>query len=548
MASVANIDIQESAWSSEGLFWAQSPLSFTSGYKYRITTHEHSRGTANYPITDWVSMAVTLGIPRGTQYIPKPSVLQLTFEVPGLVIVIGTKTSDVNRMSVFGYASVAKSTQAAHSRLFRQASAEWLRTAFHDAITHDKSTGTGGVDASLRYELDRPENAGTIALNSTFSFFSGFQSVRSSMADLVALGVYTAVRECGGPVVKFRAGRVDAKGPGEAGVACGHTIGGVHGNDFPEITGNNSEESFPKFDSTNARFDSQVVTEYLAGNTTNVLVVGPDATNSDRRIFASDNNATMNTLADSGTFRATCADILQRMVDTVPSSVTLTDPIEPIDVKPANLKFYMTSEGNLRFEGQIRIRWTNRSGDPPPVVQIRYEGGIIEAAKATFQGGIGLGFDDWFQFYEFQHSLQPNTSLTSFTVEFNDEVHTNGGGGFPIHNELLVQHLESCLAQTGAPLSNLTIVAAVQQDRVHLPTYFEVAIKKTQMGIVGAVDIERQRVDMRSTGRRVGGYEILSGFVGLPTQTAFTTYDVVNGDVRVEFQKTASVSSSCTGP
>ncbi|EEB89476.1 hypothetical protein MPER_12419 [Moniliophthora perniciosa FA553] len=370
---------------------------------------------------------------------------------------------------------------------FRQASAEWLRTAFHDAITHDTSTGTGGVDASLRYELDRPENVGAIALNGTFGFFSGFQTVRSSMADLVALGVYTAVRECGGPVVKFRAGRIDAKGPGEAGVpepqtdleettrrfekagfnvedmiamvACGHTIGGVHGNDFPEITGNNSEESFPKFDSTNAGFDSQVVTEYLAGNTTNVLVVGPDVTSSDRRIFggkmsasvqigrmlivivASDNNATMNTLADPGTFRATCADILQRMVDTVPSSVTLTDPIEPIDVKPANLKFYVTSEGTLRFEGQIRIRWTERAGDPPPAVQLRYEGGVIEAIKATFQGGIGQGFDDWFQFYEFQHSLQPNTSLSSFTVEFNDEVHTNGGSGFPIHDEVWVQHL-----------------------------------------------------------------------------------------------------------
>ncbi|KAJ8090243.1 hypothetical protein PM082_018839 [Marasmius tenuissimus] len=100
----------------------------------------------------------------------------------------------------------------------RNAAAEWLRTAFHDAITHDKSTGQVGLDASLMYELDRPENQGTTGLNATFGFFTGYQTVRSSMADLVALGVYTSVRECGGPVVPFRAGRVDATGAGVTGV------------------------------------------------------------------------------------------------------------------------------------------------------------------------------------------------------------------------------------------------------------------------------------------------------------------------------------------
>ena len=182
------------------------------------------------------------------------------------------------------------------------------------------------------YEMDREENKGNEGLNSTFGFFFGYQSYRSSMADLLALGVYTSVRECGGPVIPFRAGRIDATAAGANGVpepttdlqttiaqfekagfsksdmiamvrrtffrplrilivgfaqvACGHTLGGVHGNDFPDITGDPSESSFPRFDNTSAKFDNAVVTEYFADNTSNVLVVGPHATNSDLRVFS----------------------------------------------------------------------------------------------------------------------------------------------------------------------------------------------------------------------------------------------------------------------
>jgi hypothetical protein len=70
-------------------------------------------------------------------------------------------------------------------------------------------------------------------------------------------------------------------------------------------------------------------------------------------------------------------------------------------------------------------------------------------------------------------------------------------------------------------------------------------VKKFQMGIMGAAAIEKQKVVMQSTGRQVGRYEMFSASMILPQQSAFTTYDVVNGDARVEFQKTASVPSSC---
>lgn len=36
----------------------------------------------------------------------------------------------------------------------RNSPAEWLRTAFHDAASHDAAAGTGGIDGSIQYEVD----------------------------------------------------------------------------------------------------------------------------------------------------------------------------------------------------------------------------------------------------------------------------------------------------------------------------------------------------------------------------------------------------------
>lgn len=103
------------------------------------------------------------------------------------------------------------------------------------------------------------------------------------MADVIALGAVFAVVACGGPVIPFSAGRVDATEAGPplvpqpqeplashiesfrrqgfnetemiALVACGHTIGGVRQADFPLIVTNTSIDvdtfdTTPAFDTT----------------------------------------------------------------------------------------------------------------------------------------------------------------------------------------------------------------------------------------------------------------------------------------------------------
>lgn len=147
----------------------------------------------------------------------------------------------------------------------RSVPAEWIRTAYHDMATADVVAGTGGMDASIGFELDRAENPGRSAFTETLLNMVQHLTSKSSMADLIAMGAIVSVGACsrGKVLIPFRAGRVDATKAGPLGVpepqqgidshlaafkrqgfnkaemiglvACGHTMGGVHAEDFPQV-------------------------------------------------------------------------------------------------------------------------------------------------------------------------------------------------------------------------------------------------------------------------------------------------------------------------
>lgn len=96
-------------------------------------------------------------------------------------------------------------------------------------------------------------------------------------------------------------------------VSANNTAGGVH------------------FDTTVAVFDPLVVSEYISGEGQQG---GPLVTSfnislrSDLCLYESDNNVTMNKLAKRGRgFLSTCSTLLQRMIETVPSNVVLSNVI-----------------------------------------------------------------------------------------------------------------------------------------------------------------------------------------------------------------------------
>ncbi|GME33760.1 putative l-ascorbate oxidase protein [Neofusicoccum parvum] len=391
----------------------------------------------------------------------------------------------------------------------KQTSAEWIRTAFHDFATHDAAAGTGGLDASIMYEVSRAENEGA-AFNNTLSEMHGFVTPRSSAADLIALALVASVASCGGKPIPLRAGRVDAAGAGPSGVpkpddgldstvaafaragfdvpdmialtACGHTVGGVHSVDFPAIApGEPSDENVAHFDGTTTAFDTDVVEDYFSANGSNPLAFGANATtNSDARVFAADGtNETMAALRDPDTFQKTCADLFERMIDTVPAGVTLSEPIQLIDVKPYINKFEPVAAANgsaLAFEGRIRVRTTGKDAQSVSVaLDVRDRAGKttrVQAPRAVLRGGLSYGFfGEEFAWFEFSTELDVAPGVEGFDVVMTAEngtveVFDNAGtGGYPIEDGLLYVQGESCLDATVKD-GNMTVTvrAGVRED------------------------------------------------------------------------------------
>ncbi|KAG2579941.1 hypothetical protein PVAP13_6NG303600 [Panicum virgatum] len=94
-----------------------------------------------------------------------------------------------------------------------------LRLVFHDAGTFDVSDKSGGMNGSIIYEVDRPENTG---LNRSIKILgkakSGIDDIQKvSWADLIAVAGAEAVALCGGPEIPVRLGRLDSSTADPAG-------------------------------------------------------------------------------------------------------------------------------------------------------------------------------------------------------------------------------------------------------------------------------------------------------------------------------------------
>ncbi|KAF7323916.1 Peroxidase [Mycena kentingensis (nom. inval.)] len=262
--------------------------------------------------------------------------------------------------------------------------AEWVRLVYHDTATHNIADGSGGLDGSIFFEVDREENNGS-GMKNTLSDFSSFPSKYISRADIIAIGTVFAVAACGGPVIPIRGGRIDSNVAGPYGVpnvtdttehfvdtfakqgfnvsemiqlvACGHTLGGVRFPDFPDLVpqGTDANAQVVQLFDTTQQFDVNIVTEYLDGSTRDPLVVNNASAASDLRVFSADGNATIKGMATPEAFFSQCTTIFDKMLNTVPSSVTLTDYIELQPIKVSNPQLTLNDD-TLQFEVAVRLQ------------------------------------------------------------------------------------------------------------------------------------------------------------------------------------------------
>ncbi|KAI4102702.1 MAG: hypothetical protein L6R37_004233 [Teloschistes peruensis] len=444
----------------------------------------------------------------------------------------------------------------------RIAAAEWIRTAFHDMATGNVFQGTGGLDASLVFELGG-DNVGP-AFETTLTTYAPFLTSRSSMSDIIAMGIYTAVRSCGGPVVPIKTGRIDAIEAGPPGVpqpqnslftfqnqfqrtgfdtsqmiavtACGHTVGGVHAANFPQIVPPGSAPNDYKLMDSTTKFDEKIASEYVAGKSTDPLTVGPAQAAgkaSDLRVFSADGNATISKLADPATFASTCQAMLQKMIEVVPSSTTLTDPIAAYDVKPAALQLTLQPGGSqLQFSGEIRVRTTSRPASQISTVQLVYKdragGSDCGGCKiSATQKGTAAGFDDSFTFYAFSAQIPSQSSISAFNVVITlasgaTETYNNNDQGYPMQDNVILQAPQSCVAGG----KTLTVTAAVRSPATS--ANLVLTLKVPRSGII-TPELQTQTVAMTQKST-LGPYSIVTGTYTLQSDQVQTTkFDITSG-------------------
>ena len=459
----------------------------------------------------------------------------------------------------------------------RKNSAEWLRTAFHDMSTADIYAGTGGLDASLQFELDDGENTGP-GHNTTIMTYSPFVSARSSLSDLIAMGVYASVRTCGGPVIPLRGGRKDATAAGAKGVpqpqddlssmvydfyrmgftqaemiemtACGHTIGGVHSEEFPDIVpaGKFTNGNAP-LDSSQSTFDNKIVTEYLAGTSQDPLLVGPSVKigkNSDFKVFNADRNVTMKTMQSSQNFTSICTSILQRMIEVVPKGVTLTSPITAYMVKPVKNQLTLTDGGKqLKFTGYIRVKTNDLPAANIKSVTLTYKtrDGSKTANIATTSEDEGHGFDDTFAWFSFSAAISASTGISSYTIKItqtngSSKTYDNNAKGYPIQDAVLLQGPQSCVS-SGA----YTLTAAVRNDRVSQGAKAVLTYKAMQSGSP-APGLKTTTITM-AKGKCVGEYTWFTAKSKIGAFVSEATVDIVNGDATDSFKRFSKIGTKC---
>jgi len=257
-------------------------------------------------------------------------------------------------------------------------------------------------------------------------------------------------------------------------------MGSVHHDGFPQIvpetavTEKSTTGAVP-FDKTPQAFDVTLVNEYLDGTgqrggplvtTTNVTV------QSDLRIYASDNNATMRSLAKSSKyFAGQCTSLFERMLNTVPTAVRLTEVITPMAVKPVNVALTVDpTSGAVQYSGYIRLLSTSFNAES--VVSLSFysrSGDLVPSYNTTAtSSGTGTSIFGNTTYYQFATNIDPQVGVSSFVISVKDDGKTtrftNGGHGYPIQDKVVWIPNSSSVSSDSIKVTAAVLTSSGYQD------------------------------------------------------------------------------------
>lgn len=364
---------------------------------------------------------------------------------------------------------------------------------------------------------------------------------------------------CGGENIPYRAGRVDSTSAGvttgvpapetsldetlqlfeRAGfdqvdaiglTACGHTMGSVHHvgivyarmsslahaesqGGFPDVVDETAvtptnTNGGSNFDTTRGVFDPNVVGEYVhwTGNRGGPLVTSTnETTRSDLRLYESDSNHTMRALFAQGNgFLKTCVDLIGRAMNTVPSGVQLSAPINPIPVKPVNVTFDIDAEGKLMLSGRIRI--LTAAGEAPPAsltLQVSNYSSTLNAEVNTGTSVFGrrensLGTTSYFAFSVSGVDLR---GADSFSIRSSDA----RAQSFGISSDIFIVPSLATLSGTA-----VDVTIALLSDRTCKDVTLRIAYPVPQLGTL-APTIKTAQQSVTQVSSSMEGYKMCAG-------------------------------------
>ncbi|KAJ7910978.1 hypothetical protein B0H13DRAFT_2328744 [Mycena leptocephala] len=290
--------------------------------------------------------------------------------------------------------------------------------------------------------------------------------------------------------------------------------------------------------------------EYVSGTTKDPLVVGMnDTTNSDKRIFGSDGNATMASFAKSPElYASTCATLFARMLDTVPKGVELTEVITPLPVKPEILTM-LFDNGTVQFSGEVRF-W-NMTLDETHAVNLLWDdhiGGthnlsLPPAGVSTSTGGLYSA-----AFYSILDNRGPLlldavAGIKNMRFVVDGKLEDQGGIGFPVQDGVLYS-TSSCITsgmQFFPPFTGRFDVAV--RDGLNPTRVFLERLEMDNVGRPIIVETDVPRPDQPvPTGAGYSIWSIILTQSGIDAFAMYTLGAEVNGEKLVLFGAPQSIS------
>ncbi|KAF7326455.1 Peroxidase [Mycena venus] len=157
-----------------------------------------------------------------------------------------------------------------------------------------------------------------------------------------------------------------------------------------------------------------------------------------------DGNVTMKRLASADVFNQECTSLFERMINTVPSTVTLTDPVEPINYKVSGTMLH-PRDGSLAFLATLRILDSSFFEKPNTTVTMFWKerqgtfcpeaGCSVESFQLDYDIASLMALDTYgiFQMdlFRFNATIDLNTSISHFWFVVDPK---NGSAPFIVDN------------------------------------------------------------------------------------------------------------------